>query len=142
WDKLPAKEAGLWIKAQGAGSVRIVTSEPRVAFYADAQWIMVEDSLQNRGSDDQEAILLRLIDKAKSERAQYIFLPGQLASDLVTKIAGIPVTGPVKIWESSWGISYTLIAIGTQPPQSSSTVDFFNVGEERRQNAFRSPVGA
>ena len=113
WDKLPVKEAGLWIKAQRTGSARIVTSEPRIAFYADASWIVVEDSLSNRNSSDQEAILLRLLEKARFERAQYIFLPGQPTSDLATKIAEIPATGSVKIWKSSWGNSYTLITIGT-----------------------------
>ena len=110
WDKLPTKEAGLWIKAQAEDPL-ILAEDPRVAFYAGGRHLGIQESLDVRDAGEQKARLWGLVERAWNQAAEFIFLEVELAPDVIEKLNGVPEVGAVKSWKGHGGKDYTLIQL-------------------------------
>ena len=110
-DKLPIKEAGTWIASQKLKDPVILAHDGRIGFYAKGRIVHVYDTLEKKTGEEQNQTVLKVIDKAMSRKAGFVFLKGGLSLEAKTKVLASRAVEEIKQWQSPYGNQYTLIRV-------------------------------
>jgi hypothetical protein len=110
-DKLPIKEAGAWIAALQWKDPLIITNDSRIAIYAKGRMLPVTDGLQNKTAHEQLSLVRNLISQATLQKAQFIFLNGNLDREIQGLLLTSESVNQLLEWPNSHGKVYTLIQV-------------------------------
>ncbi len=110
-DKLPIKEAGLWIAAQGLRDPVIMAHDGRIGFYAKGRTFSVYDTLEKKTGREQNQIVLKVIGEATARKARFVFLKGGLNQEAKTGVLASRPVEKIRKWRSPYGNAYTLIQL-------------------------------
>jgi hypothetical protein len=108
---LPIKEAGAWIAARQWKDPVIIAADSRIAFYAKGRMLPVSNDLRNKTTDEQLSLVRNLLSQATLQKAQFIFLNGNLDRETQVLILTSESVNQILEWSNSHGKVYTLIQV-------------------------------
>jgi hypothetical protein len=91
----------------------ILSHDSRIAFYANAQLVLVEGDLEDKTVDQQGKVVRDILREASSRRASFVFLKGALYSEAQRAARVSGGVEEIKEWRSPHGNSYTLFRLRT-----------------------------
>lgn len=110
-DKLPIKEAGVWIASQELKDPLIMARDGRIAFYAMGRIFPIPDTLDKKPWQEQTQIVQKIIQKATSWDARFVFLRGGLDREAQPGVLASRAVEEIREWQSPYGNQYTLIRV-------------------------------
>ena len=114
-DKMPLREAGSYIKEQGMSNPLIMSTDPRVAFYAEGRALPIDNKfLSGKNVTGEIGITHRLLPQAINQRVQFIMLNGQLTPEIADQIRANSSVAMVTMWGGDRAKKYTLITISSR----------------------------
>ena len=110
-DKLPIKQAGVWISAQELKVPVIMAHDGRIAFYAKGRMLHMTDTLEKKTWQEQNQIVQNVVRQARSQEVKFVFLKGSLDRKANRIILASTALDQIKEWRSPYGNAYTLIQL-------------------------------